>query len=55
MSEYYEYRSAIVDELGYLVAYLSDISESEKNRILENHPEYSISCVRCECDGYPVY
>lgn len=43
-----EYRSAIVDELGYLVAYCSEIDEDE-------HPEYTIRCIECECDGYPIY
>ena len=50
-----EYRSAIVDELGNLVAYCSDLTEGEKNHILDEHPEYSYGCVACECDGYPVY
>lgn len=50
-----EYRSAIVDELGYLVAYCSEIDEDEQNRILEEHPEYTIRCIECECDGYPIY
>ena len=53
--EYYEYRSAIVDELGNLVGFCSDLSESEQKRILDNHPEYSYSSIRCERDGYPAY
>lgn len=50
-----EYRSAVVDELGYLVAYCSEIDEDEQNRILDEHPEYTIRCIECECDGYPIY
>lgn len=50
-----EYRSAIVDELGYLVAYCSELDADEQERILEEHPEYEIRCIECECDGYPVY
>ena len=53
--DYYEYRSAIVDELGNLVGFCSDLSESEQKRILDNHPEYSYSSIRCERDGYPAY
>lgn len=50
-----EYRSAIVDELGNLVAWCCELSESEKERILDDHPEYTISCIPCEGDGYPAY
>lgn len=50
-----EYRSAIVDELGNLVAWCCELSERDKNRILDDHPEYAISCLSCESDGYPVY
>lgn len=50
-----EYRSAIVDELGALVAYCSELTEDEKTRIMDEHPEYNFECVACERDGYPVY
>ena len=50
-----EYRSAIVDELGCLVAWCSELSNEETERILDEHPEYSISCLECEPDGYPHY
>ena len=50
-----EYRSAIVDELGYLVGYCSELTEDEQNHILDEHPEYSIRCIECERDGYPCY
>lgn len=53
--EYYVYRSAIVDELGNLVGYCDDLSKEEQKRILDNHPEYSYSCICCERDGYPAY
>lgn len=53
--EYYEYRSAIVDELGYLVGYCDELTKEEQKRIMDNHPEYTYSCIRCECDGYPIY
>lgn len=47
-----EYRSAIVDELGYLVAWVCELSDSECDRILNEHPEYTITCIGCELDGY---
>lgn len=47
-----EYRSAIVDECGYLVAWCSELSRERVSTILEEHPEYTISCIECECDGY---
>lgn len=50
-----EYRSAIVDELGALVAWCDELTESEKKRIMDNHPEYNFSCLECDCDGYPLY
>lgn len=50
-----EYRSAIVDELGNFVGWCCEMSKEEIDRILDDHPEYTISCIPCECDGYPVY
>ena len=47
-----EYRSAIVDELGNLVAFCSELDEGEQTRILEEHPEYNFACIECESDGY---
>lgn len=47
-----EYKSAIVDELGYLVAWCCEITYEEKHRILNEHPEYETRCIECECDGY---
>lgn len=50
-----EYRSAIVDELGCLVAWVSETDADDVERILDDHPEYSITCLECECDGYVNY
>ena len=47
-----KYRSAIVDELNCLVAWCCELSDDEKERILEEHPEYTIRCIECGCDGY---
>lgn len=47
-----ENRSAIVDELGCLVAWCCELDWDKQNKILDEHPEYSITCLECECDGY---
>lgn len=49
-----EYRTAILDELGYLVAWCSEITDDEKVIILEEHPEYYISTVLTGGDGYEM-
>ena len=49
-----EYRSDIVDECGVFVAWCYELSEDERDLILNNHPEYSIRCLECEPDGYCV-
>lgn len=48
------YRTAIVDELGELVAYCSEISDDEKCKILIEHPEYTVQTIPCEWDGYTL-
>lgn len=40
-----EYRSAIVDEMGDVVCWCSDMSRDEQMDILDAHPEYSIRCI----------
>lgn len=40
-----EYRSAIVDELGYVIAWCDTLSENKINDYLERHPECYIRCV----------
>ena len=37
-----EYRSAIVDECGYVMYWCSELSKEEIVRILDNHPEWTI-------------
>lgn len=41
-----EFKSAIIDELGEIVAWCSDFTESEIEEILANHSEYSIRCIQ---------
>lgn len=41
-----EYKSAIIDELGEIVAWCNEFTESEIEEILENHTEYSIRCIQ---------
>lgn len=47
-----EYRSAIVDECGALVGWISELDGDEIEKILDDHPEYEIRCLECQCDGY---
>jgi hypothetical protein len=37
------YAQVIVDELGHLKEYVSDLTGAEVNEILENHPEWKIT------------
>lgn len=37
------YAQVIVDELGHLQEYVSDLTGAEVNEILENHPEWKIT------------
>lgn len=41
-----EFRSAIVDELGHIIAWCSEFTESEINQILETYTEYRIECIQ---------
>ena len=41
-----EFRSAIVDELGEIVAWCSEFTESEIDAILETYTEYRIECIQ---------
>lgn len=40
-----EFRRAIVDELGMIMYWCSDLTEDEQNDILYYHPEWSIKCI----------
>lgn len=40
-----EYVSAIVDECGDVVMLCDKLTRREISRILNNHPEWSVSCV----------
>jgi hypothetical protein len=38
------YRRVIVDECGEIMEYVSDLTGAEINEILEEHPEWRITC-----------
>lgn len=40
------YARAIVDELGYVVEWVSDLTGAEINEILTEHPEYTIKAIQ---------
>ena len=40
-----EYVSVIVDECGDVVAYCRDLSEIKISKIMEEHPEWRLTCV----------
>ena len=40
-----EYTSVIVDELGHIMYFCSELKEDEIESILENHPEWSRKCI----------
>jgi len=42
-----EYRTALVDELGDIVAWISDIGRMKAMELLDEHPEWSIKCIEC--------
>lgn len=39
------YMSAIVDELGEFICFCEGRTEAEIDRILDEHPEWSIECI----------
>ena len=39
------YSKVIIDELGHLVEYVSDLTGAEVEEILANHPEWKISTI----------
>lgn len=39
------YRRAIVDELGCIMYWCSDLTDEEIDEILIYHPEWSIKCI----------
>jgi hypothetical protein len=42
------YKRAIVDELGYVMYWCSELSDKEIMRILAEYPEATIKCVEME-------
>lgn len=54
------YSKVIVDELGHIQEYASDLTGAEINDILENHPEWKMTTVmvancyygNIDCEGY---
>lgn len=41
-----EFKSAIVNECGEVIAWCDDLTEYEINEILEDHVEYLIECIQ---------
>lgn len=41
----YNYRSAVVDECGCVIAWVDEVGESEAQRMVDNHEEWRIACV----------
>lgn len=39
------YSRVIVDECGEIMEYVSDLTGAEVNEILEEHPEWRITCL----------
>ena len=46
------YESAIVDELGDVIAWCRDLSEKEIEQILDRYPEASIKSIDVSAYGY---
>ena len=42
------YTRVIVNELGEIEEYVSDLTGAEVNEILESHPEWKIKCIPVE-------
>lgn len=40
-----EFRSAIVDECGCVMYWCDELSESEVDKILEQHQEWKVRCI----------
>ncbi len=45
-----EYKSAIVDELGYVVAFCENLAKQQIEEYLFNHPEHSVRLVDVESE-----
>ena len=43
------YTRVIVNELGEIEEYVSDLTGAEVNEILDDHPEWKIKIVPCDC------
>ena len=41
-----EFRSAIVDELGYVMYWCDELQDEEIECILNNHPEWRRKCIQ---------
>ena len=42
------YQRAIVNECGEVIEYVSNLTEAEVSEILEQYPEYRITCILIE-------
>lgn len=42
------YRRVIVNECGEIMVYVSDLTVTEVNEILEEHPEWQTACLLIE-------
>lgn len=42
------YRRVIINECGEVMEYVSNLTETEVNEILEQYPEYRITCILIE-------
>lgn len=42
-----EFRRAIVDELGYVMYWCSELADNEIDEILASHEEWNIKCIEC--------
>lgn len=40
-----EFRTAIVDELNWVMFWCDELTEEEQVEILNDHPEWSIKCI----------
>lgn len=41
-----EFRRALVDELGCITFWCSDLTNEEIDQFLDDHPEWSIECIQ---------
>jgi len=41
----YDFRSAVVDECGDVVAWVDEIGNTKAWELIDNHPEWNIVCI----------